>query len=25
LTASKTIDTGDVFKFASGALSVTLA
>jgi hypothetical protein len=25
LTVSKTIDTGDVFKFASGALSVTLA
>ena len=25
LTASKTIDTGDVFKFASSALTVTLA
>lgn len=25
LTASKTIDTGDVFKFATSALSVTLA
>lgn len=25
LTASKAIDTGDVFKFASGALTVTLA
>lgn len=25
LTASKTIDTGDIFKIASGSLSVTLA
>ena len=25
VTTSKTIDTGDIFKFASGAISVTLA